>query len=123
MPVEYTIEHKDSIVEVQVSGAPDRHSAARLWQDIAATCRDRQCYSVLGISNISAPLKIADAIDHQAIFLEAGITPDHRVAWVQLNPDAYAMAQLVETLLLNRGLVDCRLFDDALEARRWLTDI
>jgi hypothetical protein len=34
------------------------------------------------------PLSLADAIDHQAIFPEAGVTIDHRIAWVQENPDA-----------------------------------
>jgi len=66
------------------------------------------------------PLKLADAIDHQAIFLEAGVTIDHRIAWVQLNPDALKMTEIAETILLNRGLLNGRLFTDEFEARRWL---
>lgn len=123
MGANYTIELRDSNIEVSVTGIPDRASIAQMWVDIAAACKRHQCHSILGLSNLSVPLKIADAIDHQAIFLEAGISIDHRVAWVQLNANAYAMTQLVETILLNRGLVNGRLFTDEYEARRWLADL
>ena len=59
-------------------------------------------------------------MNHQAIFPEAGVTIDHRIAWAQLNPAAYKMSELVETVLLNRGMVNGRLFTDEHEARRWL---
>jgi hypothetical protein len=71
---------------------------------------------------LDQPLKLADAIDHQAIFLEAGVTIDHHIAWVQLNPEAYRMTEVAETVLLNRGQLNGRLFADELEARRWLMD-
>jgi hypothetical protein len=68
------------------------------------------------------PLSLADAIDHQAIFPEAGVTIDHRIAWVQEDPDARKRAEVAETILLNRGLLNGRLFADEFEARRWLSD-
>jgi hypothetical protein len=37
-----------------------------------------------------------------------------------LNPAAYEMTEVAETILLNRGLVNGRLFTDEFEARRWL---
>jgi hypothetical protein len=119
---EYTIEHVGSIIEVRVSGIPDRTSIARMWTDIVAASREFHCLSILGLSNMDQPLKIADAIDHQAIFLEAGVTIDHRIAWVQMNPDALAMTQIAESVLLNRGLANGRLFTNELEARNWLED-
>lgn len=122
MTAQYTIEYVRSIIEVHVSGIPDRESIAQMWKDIVATCAEHQCLSILGLSNFDRPLKLADAIDHQAIFLEAGVTIDHRIAWVQLNPAAYAMTELVETVLLNRGLANGRLFTDEFEARQWLSN-
>lgn len=91
-----------------------------MWKDIIDACTEHQCYSILGLSNLDRPLKLADAIDHQAVFLEAGVTIDHRIAWVQLNPEAYKMTEVAETILLNRGLINGRLFSDEHEARRWL---
>jgi hypothetical protein len=45
-----------------------------------------------------------------------------RIAWVQQNPDALAMTQTVESVLLNRGLVDGRLFTNERDARDWLAN-
>ena len=120
MVAQYTIEFVNSIIEVHVTGLPDRQSIAPMWKDIMKACEDHGCMTILGVTNMDRPLKLADAIDHQAIFLEAGVTIDHRIAWVQLNPAAYERTQLVESVLLNRGLINGRLFTDELEARRWL---
>lgn len=120
MTAQYSIECVNSVIEVRVTGVPDRQSVSQMWKDIMAACAEHQCLSVLGLSNWDRPLKLADAIDHQAIFLEAGVTIDHRIAWVQLNPEAYKMTEVAETILLNRGLINGRLFSDELEARRWL---
>lgn len=120
MAAKYTIEHRDSVIEVHVSGTPDRASIGQMWKDIVTACAEHGCLYILGLTNMEQPLKLADAIDHQAIFLEAGVTIDHRIAWVQLNPEALAMTQLVESVLLNRGLAHGRLFTNELEARSWL---
>ncbi len=120
MALEYRIDFKDGVIEVRVTGIPDRESTSRMWSDIVAACARHECLYILGVSNLEKPQKVADAIYHQAIFLEAGVTIDHRIAWVQLNPDAMKMTQLAETVLLNRGMVNGRLFTDEYEARRWL---
>ena len=120
MVAEYTIDHVNSTIEVRVRGTLNRASLAAMWKDIVAACSANSCYSILGLSDLDHPLRLADAIDHQAIFLEAGVTIDHRIAWTVLNPAAYKMTELAETVLLNRGLLNGRLFTDEFEARRWL---
>lgn len=120
MVAQYSIEHVNSTIEVRVTGSLDRATSLQMWTDIVAACTEHSCHSILGLSNLDQPLKLGDAINHQAIFLEAGVTIDHRIAWAQLNPEAYEMSQLVETVLLNRGMVNGRLFTDEHEARRWL---
>jgi hypothetical protein len=120
MGAQYSIDYINSIIEVRATGVPDRQSVSQMWHDIIEACTAHHCFSILGLSNFDRPLKLADAIDHQAIFLEAGVTIDHRIAWVQLNPKAYAMTELAETVLLNRGMVNGRLFRDELKGRRWL---
>lgn len=120
MAVHYTVEYANSTIEVRVSGIPDRESIAQMWKDIVAACAEHQCLSILGLSNLERPLSLPVAIDHQAIFLEAGVTIDHRIAWVQQNPKAIKMTEVAETILLNRGLLNGRLFTDEFVARRWL---
>ena len=118
----YAISCTDSIIEVRVTGTPDRVSIARMWQDIVAACKEHECRSILGLSDMEQPIKLADAIDHQAIFLEAGVTTDLRIAWVQLNPAAVRMNMLIESMLANRGLASGRVFTEEMIARKWLAD-
>jgi hypothetical protein len=120
MAAEYTINYVNSTIEVHLSGIPDRQSIAQMWKDIVVACEQHGCLTILGLARLDQPIKLADAIDHQAIFLEAGVTIDHRIAWAQLNPAAVEMTRLAETVLLNRGLVNGRVFTDEFEARRWL---
>ena len=122
MTARYSIDCAGSVIEVRVTGTPDRSSIAQMWKDIVAACAEHRCLSILGLSNMEKPLTLADAIDHQAIFLEAGVTIDHRIAWVQMNPEAVRMTVLVESVLLNRELANGRIFTNELEARKWLTD-
>jgi hypothetical protein len=122
MTAEYSLKCVNSAIEVRVSGTPDRQSIAQMWKDIVVACRQHQCLSILGLSDMDRPIKLADAIDHQAIFLDAGVTIDHRIAWVQLNPEAVRMNILIESVLLNRGLANGRIFTNEIEARNWLTD-
>ena len=120
MTIEYSIEYTGSIIEVRLTGIPDRASITQMWTDIVAASEKHHCPLILGMTNLDRPMKLAVAIDHQAIFFEAGVTDKHRIAWVQLNPDAHSMTELAETILLNRGQFNGRLFTDEAEARRWL---
>jgi hypothetical protein len=122
MAIAYQIDLINSVIEVRLSGIPDRASLSQMWKDIIAASAANSCFSILGLSDLDQPIRLADAIDHQAIFLEAGVTIDHRIAWTVLNPAAYKMTEVAETVLLNRGLVNGRLFTDEFEARRWLAD-
>jgi hypothetical protein len=67
-------------------------------------------------------LTTMDAWRHQEIFAKAGVTRKIRIAWVDLNPDTFEITRFVETTLLNRGLVNGRLFADVREARQWLLE-
>lgn len=120
MALRYSIEHKNSLIEVRLEGVPDRASLTQMWKDIVAGCKEHGCMSILGISEVEQPPRLADAIHLQVIFLEAGVTIDHRIAWVQLNPAAVRMNILSESILLNRGMLNGRLFTDEAEARKWL---
>lgn len=120
MALQYTINFEDSTIVVRGSGTADRQSIAQLWQEIVAACKEHNCFYILGFSDLDKPLSITEAFDHQAIFLEAGVTIDHRIAWVDKNPQSLQRTQLVESVLLNRGLANGRVFTDEFEARRWL---
>ena len=40
MAASYTIECRNSVIEVRVAGTPDRPSIAQMWKDIVAACAE-----------------------------------------------------------------------------------
>ena len=76
-------------------------------------------YLVLGLANTTKPLQTIEAYDHAKIFTQLGITQKYRIAWVELNPDAYDTTHFIETVLKNRGLPS-HLFTDVSQAKEWL---
>ena len=122
MALEYSITHEQSRVEVHVRGQGDYLSTDKLWREIAAACAEINCHTILGIAEIDV-LSSEHACDHAAIFEAAGITPEYRIAWVELNQETRSMAKLAESVIRNRGLATARVFDNIAEAKRWLAEV
>ena len=120
MPVEYSVSCVDSIVEVRVSGVPDRASVEQMWIDIAASCRDNDCSHVLGVSTTERAIELKDAMDYSTIFDKAGLPLGLRTAWVQTNPAAVVMIELIIELTRKRFKGEGQVFSDEVEARSWL---
>ena len=115
-----SIENKGEYLHVKHAGADSYEISLELWQRIAKACEEHRCYSILGESDNSNVLSTKDAIGHIFIFRQVGITSRHRIAWVNHNPSAGPMFELIETVLKNRFVFDGHLFKDVEEARRWL---
>jgi hypothetical protein len=122
MTYELTIVPMGDYLHVTASGELNYDNALDVWRRIVSACQEHGCYKVLGEQNMDNPLTTIEAFDHQKLFAEAGVTLGMRIAWVDLNPDTFEMTRFVETVLLNRGLVNGKLFTDVEEARRWLLD-
>ena len=121
MPVEYSVEFAGSHVEVRVSGVPDRPSIEQMWKDIVTTCRANDCLYVLGLSSTERAIELEHVMDYSTIFDEAGLVPGFRVAWVQGNPAAVVMIELIIDLHRKRFGGEGKVFSDEAEARQWLT--
>jgi len=120
MSSQLTITFEDEYIQVRSDGEKNYQFALRLWMEVAETCRQHECYKVLGIARTTIPLKTLDGYNHYKIFQQAGITRRHRIAWVELNPDAYEAVDFVEMVLRNRAVAQIRLFSDVVEAKQWL---
>lgn len=101
-------------------GKKSYQSSVALWQEIVRVCEAHDCYSVLGIGESVSAYPTMDAYNHTKLFDDFRITHKYRIAWVELNPDAVASIKFLETVLLNRGKLNGRLFHEVEEARRWL---
>lgn len=120
MPYQLTITPKGNYLHVQASGMLNYEIALDAWRRIVQACDSHQCYNVLGEQYMDNPLTTMEAWNHQTLFVEAGVTHKMRIAWVDLNPATLAKTRFTETVLLNRGLVNGRLFTNVSEAKQWL---
>ena len=119
MDTHYTISLVDGYVQVILEGNEDFEVASRLWPEVKAFCKEKDCFKVLGIANTVSPLSVLDSYRHAELFRELGITNQYTIAWVELNADAFKATSFAETVLSNRGFPG-RVFSDEKEAMNWL---
>ena len=105
---------------VQVTGTGTYESAVQMWSAIARACEQHQCFKVLGEQNLKGTVTTLEALDHPAIFKRAGITENHRIAWVDKNPRTRETTAFIRDILTNRAVGNGRLFTNIEDARRWL---
>ena len=121
MKNEIVITFEGTHVQAIANGEKDFEYSTQLWTNIVQACHDNNCRKILGIANTTKPLRTMEAYQHADLFRELGLTHDYRIAWVELNPDAYETTYFVETVLVNRGFPG-RLFEDEVQAKKWLLD-
>ena len=115
----YEIKLDGDLIVVRLQGAENIGVASRLWPEVVQACREHNCYRVLGIADTTEPLSTMDSFDHAELFERLGINHRYRIAWVELNPDAYDATSFTEIVLSNRALPG-RLFDNVPNAKEWL---
>ena len=120
MTFDYSIAAEETIIVARVSGVPDRNSVVEFWREVVATARKHDCHDVLGLASTERPMELGDALEIEAIFRAAGVTSDFRIAWLNPNPAARPMIDLVEELIRNREIADARFFESEADAREWL---
>lgn len=119
MAYDMKVTFKGNHVEAYSSGEKSYATARQLWEEITRLCRQHDCYRVLGIADSSRQMPVMDAMNHQKLFQELGITHKYRIAWVELNPSQFPALQDLETILINRGFSG-KVFTDVDAARNWL---
>ncbi len=121
MKRQITATFEERYVKILVDQDRDFEYSARLWSGVAKACRQYDCYAALLIANTSTALPVMDGIDLGQLLQDSGITGKHRIAWVELNADAFEAIRFLETVLINRYF-NARLFASEAEAKRWLAD-
>ncbi len=119
MKSEIVITFEDKYIQACSNGEKDLAFAKKLWTEITNTCRQHDCYNVLGIANTTDPVSTAEAADHVGLFQQLGIDRKYRIAWVELNPEASEPIHLIERLLSSHK-VTVRAFSNVPEAKKWL---
>jgi len=114
-----SITYKEEYIQAESNGEKNLEFAKELWSQIVNACEKHECYKVLGIANTTAPVTTIETVYHVDIFEQLNITSKYRIAWVEMNPQHRNAIGLIENLLSSHG-VDCKVFSEVLEAKKWL---
>lgn len=120
MSYEMSVVFTGDYVEARSTGSKSYQSAVTLWHEIVKVCAEHDCYKVLGIGESTSPMSTMDAMNHSQLFKDFEITHKYQIAWVELRQEAVDSVKFIETVLMNRGLLNGKLFMDIDEAKRWL---
>jgi hypothetical protein len=120
MSYEMSVIFMGDYVEARSSGDKSYQTAVALWQEITRVCAEHNCYKILGIAESSIPMPVMDSLKHAQLFKDFNINNRYRIAWAELNPNAVENLKFLETVLINRGMLNGKTFGDVEEARQWL---
>ena len=119
MGYEMDVTFEGEFLRVNVTAEDDYETSLKFFTELAQACKEYKCLNILVISN-STPLKTMEAFDHAKILEEVGFTHKHRLAWVEMNPNAREMDKFIETVLVNRNVIQVQVFSNEAEAKQWL---
>lgn len=119
MKNQIVITFEGDYIQALSNGEKDYEFASRLWSQTIKACRENDCFNILGIANTTAPVQTMEVYDHAELFQQLGITKKYRIAWVELDQEAYQTTHFIETILSNRGFPG-RVFADVAKAKKWL---
>ena len=122
MSYEMSVVFMGEYVEARSIGDKSYQTAVILWQEIIKTCDEHNCYKVLGIGESTTGISTMDAMNHGKLFKDFAIANKFKIAWVELNKEAVGSMKFLETVLMNRGMLNGMLFPDVEEAKRWLLE-
>ncbi len=111
---------KGEYIEAHSTGEKSYQTAVELWSEITKSCVKHNCFKVLGVGESTKPMPVMDAFDHQNLFRDFEVTRKYKIAWVELSKNAVGSVKFLENVLLNRGMLNGRLFDTVVEAKQWL---
>ena len=112
MSYEMSVTFMGDYVEAHSTGEKSYQTAVKLWQEIIRVCAEHDCYKILGVGRSSRAMSTMDSMSHAKLFEDFAITRKYKIAWVELNRDAVEGIKFLETVLLNRGLLNGKLFYD-----------
>jgi hypothetical protein len=122
MSYEMSVTFLGDHVEDHSIGDKSYQTAVALWREITKVCGEHNCYKVLGVGESTTAMPTMDAMNHEQLFKDFAITHNYKIAWVELNKEAVGSIKILETVLLNRGLLNGMLFPGVDEAKQWLLE-
>ena len=115
------IAFEGTYLHVHASGSSDYLAKLDFWRKVVKVCERHHCFNILGeFFPHSRPLGTMEAYDIYAVLNEAGVTREHKIAWVISDSSHLESMSFAETVFRNRVLSGVRAFTDITSARHWL---
>jgi len=121
MSYKFNLTRKDEYIYGSASGEDSYQTTLEIFKEIVKACDEYECYNILVVSEMT-PATILEAFNIQTLVKEAGITLKHKLAWVDKNPESLEINKFAATVLVNRSLVDGKVFSDVENAKQWLLE-
>lgn len=122
MKHELEITFESNFIQIISNGDKSYASSAKIWPTAIKVCEENNCFKILGIATTTKPPSTIDSFNHSELFHELKIDHKFRIAWVEINSDAYEGIKFIENVLVNRG-IDVKLFSEIDEAKTWLFNV
>ena len=111
------------MIRVHTAGAFNFLNVYEMWERIVEACETRNCFKVIGLSNLDEPPAEIEGYEYLGMLEAVGLTPKHRVAWVAENPALLDVMTLAETVIRQRSELVVRVFKDVEGAERWIDSL
>lgn len=99
---QFSVTYEGGYIKVDLRGREDIEVASLLWPQVKEACEANGCFKVLGVADTTKPLGVMDSYKHAELFSSLGINYKYRIAWVELNSEAFNATSFTETILHNR---------------------
>ncbi len=119
MSLEFNYKIQEKYIHVRLKADNNFETSKKLWNEIYDLCKKNNLNKILIISN-SEPLNIMPAFEHHKLIKDIGFTFDYIVAWVEKNPNTIEVDKFIENVLVNRSIINAKLFSEESEAISWL---
>jgi hypothetical protein len=119
MSYEMDVTFEGDHLYLHVTAEDSYETSLKFFGDLIGECRKCDCERILVVSD-TTPLTTMAAYDHHEILSNVGFTFSHRIAWVEINPEAREMDKFIEDVLVNRCIIQVKIFSDESEAKQWL---
>jgi len=126
MTYNIAIQEKQRYIEVKVSGERIRGQEAKdaldMWRVVAEKCNDTGMSRVLVIFSLTGTPPIISAYDVASSPEQVGWSRMFKTAIVDLNEESRQINLFGETVAVNRGFSQTKVFDNENKAVEWLLE-
>lgn len=119
MSYSFRIENKKDFLLIKASGQDSIKASKDIYHATLEAASKDKVYKVVVLSEMK-PVSVNEAWDMQEIFFNNLPPFPLKIAWIDSNMESLEMNTFTEHVLVNRGLLNTKVFSDRNRAMEWL---